>query len=311
MNSKRRPASDTPKESVDHAHLRRVLESAPLVLWAVDSDGVFTLSEGRGLVALGLKPGEVVGQSVFEMYAESQEVTEYIKRGLGGEEFTNSTVAGDRHFESRYTPIRDDDGEVVGLLGISIDMTERQRAEAEKESLQAQLLQAQKLESLGLLAGGIAHDFNNILTVILGNAANAMRALEDENSVREDIEGVLTAAERAAELTRQLLAYAGKGKFELKAISLSTLSREMATLMEATISNKKIEFRLDLKEGLPTVEADVAQIRQVVMNLVINATEAIGESGGSVSVSTGTQEVDVEQSSMFFGAEDLEPGIYV
>ena len=243
------------------AHLRSVLDHAPIILWTIDANGIFTLSEGRALAGLGLEPGQVVGMSAFDLYGNEESIAASLRRGLAGEEFTSESQTGDRFFETRYCPIRNDGGDVVGLLGVSMDITPRRRAEAEKESLQTQLLQVQKLESLGLLAGGIAHDFNNILTVILGNATHASMALPEESPARRDLDGVLGAAQRAADLTRQLLAYAGKGQFEVRAIDMSSLAHEMAALMESTITNRKIQLRFELDDGLPLVEADVAQMQ--------------------------------------------------
>jgi PAS domain S-box-containing protein len=287
-----------------------VLAEAPLVLWAIDIQGVFTLSEGAALAGLGLEPGQVVGASAFELYAESQDIVRNLRRGLAGEEFSSETEVDDRVFETQHSPIRDEGDNIVGLLGVSMDITGRRRAEEERSSLQAQLLQVQKLESLGLLAGGIAHDFNNILTVIMGSAATASMVLAEDHPARTDVDNVVAAAERAADLTRQLLAYAGKGRFEVKPIDLSRLTRDMSALVETSIS-KKVQLRLELATELPTVEADVAQMQQVIMNLVINAAEAIGEQEGTVRLITGVQQFDAADDSQLYGAEELQPGRYV
>lgn len=303
-------APGDPESQARDRHLRHVLESAPVVLWALDADGRFTLSEGRALAGLGLTPGQVVGKSAFDVYADSPEVQQHLQRGLAGEELVWEVAVGDRVFETRHVPLRDDLGRVTGLLGVSVDITERRRAESEREAIHEQLLQVQKLESLGLLAGGIAHDFNNILTAVLGGASSALLHLPAEHPARADIETVLDAAQRAADLTRQMLAYAGKGRFQIKAIDISALVREMAPLLETMIP-KKVQLRLELAPGLPSVEADVAQMQQVVMNLVINGAEAIGEQAGTVLVTTGTQEVDEHYAASLFASDQLCPGRYV
>ena len=290
--------------------LRRVIDNAPLVLWAIDAQGRITLSEGRGLKALGLKPGQVVGQSVFDLYRDYPEIGPAIRRALAGEEFTLRADVGSAAFESRYCPLYDSSGEVTGVLGVSIDITETVRAEIERETMQAQLLEVQKLESLGLLAGGIAHDFNNILTAILSSTSAAQAVLPDDHPSQADLLNVLHSARRAADLTRQMLAYSGRGTFEIRPTDLSALVREILALLQASIS-KKVEVQLKLDENLPAVEADVAQLQQVLMNLVINGAEALGEAEGTVCITTGRRQVDARQALELQPAQPLQPGEYV
>lgn len=292
------------------ATLQRVVDAAPLVLWSVDTAGIFTLSMGRALRGLGVEPGQVVGQSVFDLYASVPDILAAIRRGLAGEEFSETAAVGDLVFETLFSPLRDVSGKVTGLLGVSIDLTERKRAESAHEQLRAQLLRVQKLESLGLLAGGIAHDFNNVLTVILGGASTALLNLPPENPARDDIENVITAAQGAARLTRQMLAYSGKAHIEIRPMDLSLLVREITSLLETTVP-KKVQLRLELPARLPAIDADVAQVQQIVMNLVINGAEAIGDQPGTVLVTTGRQTVDEVHASSLFAAEQLSPGEYV
>ena len=157
-------------------YLRSVVAAVPVVLWVLDADGVFTLSEGRALAELGLKPGQVVGLSVFDVYAGEPELLAQIRRGLDGAEFEGDVCVGGRYWHTFYVPRREVTGGPAGLLGVSVDITDRRRAEEEKAALQAQLQQAQKMESVGRLAGGVAHDFNNMLGVILGHAELALDA---------------------------------------------------------------------------------------------------------------------------------------
>ena len=284
--------------------LRKVVENAPIVLWATDATGKFTLGEGRGLAQMGLRPGQALGMSVFEFYKDVPAILDNIRRGLAGEEFAQTLTVAGRVYETMYCPLRDDAASAVtGLLGVSIDVTERDRAEKQHAALQAQLLQVQKLESLGLLAGGIAHDFNNILTAILGGAATARLAIPPESSAHADLDIVITAAQRAADLTRQMLAYSGKGHFEIRPVDVSRLVREIANLLETTIS-KKVQMRLELADKLPAVEADVAQVQQVLMNLVINGAEAIGDERGTVLVTTGVQDVDEHYAQSLPGRQN-------
>ncbi len=197
-------------------------------------------------------------------------------------------------------------------VGVSfmLDLSERKQIQAEREQLQAQLLQVQKLESLGVLAGGIAHDFNNLLTAILGSASSAILSLPNESPAHADLDNVILASRRAASLTRQLLAYSGKGHFEVRPIDMSMHVRELASLLETTIP-KKVQLRLELAPALPAVSADVAQIQQVVMNLVINGAEAIGDQRGTVIVATGVQVMNESYAQSLFSNEGIAPGNYV
>jgi signal transduction histidine kinase/CheY-like chemotaxis protein len=244
------------------------------------------------------------------MYKDAPQILANIRRGLAGEEFADTVRVNGRVYETFNCPLRDEPtNEITGLLGVSIDITERENAESERASLQAQLLQVQKLESLGLLAGGIAHDFNNILTAILGGAATARLALSRESPAHADLDIVVTAAQRAADLTRQMLAYSGKGRYEVRPIDVSRLVKEISNLLETTIS-KKVQMRLELSEDLPAVEADIAQVQQVLMNLVINGAEAIGDQRGTVLVTTGAQEIDQRYAQSLFASE-VRTGRYV
>src|SRR5690606_7114055 len=135
---------------------------------------------------------------------------------------------------------------------------------------------AQKLESLGVLAGGIAHDFNNLLMAIMGNADLALMRMSNESPARINVEHIDTAAKRAADLTRQMLAYSGKGKFQLLQINMSKAVQEMAHLLQVSVSKKAV-LRYNFAPNLPAIEADPAQVSQIVMNLITNASDAIGE----------------------------------
>lgn len=193
---------------------------------------------------------------------------------------------------------------------IGVDTTAARQAQAEREQMQSKLLQTQKLESLGVLAGGIAHDFNNLLTGILGNAGLALLRLDASDPARELIHRVISASERAAELTRQMLAYAGKATFEIRPISLSEHILETTHHLTATIS-KKVTFDLHLGDGLPAVEVDPAQIQQLAMNLIINAAESCGDSPGTVTVSTRLVQVKSGEQEQWLTGEPLSPGPHV
>jgi two-component system, cell cycle sensor histidine kinase and response regulator CckA len=174
------------------------------------------------------------------------------------------------------------DDRVTKIYGSFRDITLEHAAEQEREKLGRKMLDAQKLESLGVLAGGIAHDFNNLLTVIL---ANASFARFDGHENDERLANIEVAARRAADLCRQMLAYAGKGSFIVQRIDLGELVHDTTQLLQVSIS-KKARLKLALVPALPPVHGDVSQLRQLVMNLVINASEAIGDANGEIRIAT-------------------------
>ncbi|MBN1867578.1 response regulator [Candidatus Sumerlaeota bacterium] len=226
----------------------------------------------------------------------------------GPEEFSLKRRDGQKvNVEVRTFPVRIKGESLV--LGIARDISQRKIAEEETRRLERQVLQSQKLESLGVLAGGIAHDFNNLLTGMLGNANLALLALPEDSPVRDYIQEMETAGHRAAELTNQILAYSGRAQFVMREIDLTDLVRDMVPLLEASVS-KSIALKYDLDSDLPAVRADAAQIQQVVMNLVTNASEAIGEASGNICVTTGVVQCDREFLAETSPDEDLPEARY-
>ena len=204
----------------------------------------------------------------------------------------------------------DASGKVTCVQGILHDVTDRKTAEAERRNLERQFQHAQKLESLGVLAGGIAHDFNNLLTGILGNAELALMELPAASPARQSIEEVKHVAVRASDLTNQMLAYSGRGLFVVETLDLSRLVEDMARLLQVSVQ-KNVVLKLALADGLPPVDVDAAQIRQIVMNLVTNASDSIGERTGAVTVSTGLTHADPDDLRQTHLAEDMPEGYYV
>ena len=176
------------------------------------------------------------------------------------------------------------DTHVVALL----DVTERKRAEQARLNLERQVQHSQKLESLGILAGGIAHDFNNLLMAIVGNASIALATLSEASPARASIEALLVSARRASQVADQMLAYSGRGKFVVAPLSLSELVAEMSQLLEVAVP-KNVVLRTKLDADLPRFDGDATQVRQVIMNLLTNAAEAIGEHAGTVTLTTGVK----------------------
>jgi two-component system, cell cycle sensor histidine kinase and response regulator CckA len=216
----------------------------------------------------------------------------------------NLTRTGQRiQCEWYNTPLRDESGRFIGAICLADDVTDRHRAE---EALR----QAQKLESLGVLSGGIAHDFNNLLTAILGNTEVALERSHDDLILHGALQRIEATSQRGSDLARQLLAYAGKAHFSIMPLDLNTIILEMGDLLSVSIS-KKVALRTDLQANLPPVDADSAQFQQVVMNLVINASEAIGGKPGTVTLRTRGVPYDQAQLSAAFPGQVLNPGLYV
>ncbi len=213
------------------------------------------------------------------------------------------------YFNYICCPWRESDGSVAGVMTLAIDVTEQVRTRQAMKATEEQLRETAKLESLGVLAGGIAHDFNNLLVGIIGNASLALESVEDL-SVRGMISDVLRAGERAATLTRQMLAYSGKGRFVIESVNLSELVEEMLPLIQGSVP-RTVALRTHLAWDLPAVEADAAQLQQVFMNLVINAAEACEDKQGVVRIATSRQRVDGEYIRATFGAAEIDPGTYV
>lgn len=408
---------------------RTVISKAPLVLFALDKNGVFTLSEGKGLEPLGLKPGQVNGQSVFELYKDVPQVLENIRRALKGEEFSCVVKLKGQAYDSWYAPIRGRKGEVTGVIGVANDITERTRAEealqqaelqykelvetiqviawradaktfkfnfvskeAEKllgypieqwtskpnfwkehihpddqewaisyclkatqdrmphefeyrmlaadgkivwlrdivriiieggqvkeligvmvditerkkveEALfksEEQLRQAQKMEAIGRLAGGVAHDFNNLLTVIMGRCQLLLRKFGAEETLNRDINLILSTSERAALLTKQLLAFSRKQLLQPRVLDLNEVVSDMDKMLRRMIG-EDIELVTVLAKNLGKVKADPGQVSQVILNLVVNARDAM-PSGGKMTIETDNVEINQKNQHLYSAAE--------
>ena len=396
------------KESEER--LRTVVSNVPVVLFALDRQGIFTMSEGKGLQAIGLKPGQAVGLSVFDVYKDFPQVVAEVRAALSGQARDTVIDLGNVVFETSLTPVLSPGGGVDGVIGVAGDVTARMRAEeavresekmfkilvhqssdpiyliqnnrlafvnpaweatfgysaaeatsdtfdvlclvapesrqyvqdrlklyarnepvskryemtglrrdgtridldvsvamvswmgmpavqgiyrdiTERKKTEESVRHMQKTESLGVLAGGIAHDFNNLLQSMIGQTSLALRKLLPENPAHENVLKAERAAERAADLTRQLLAYSGRGTFNVRPLDLNKLIHENLHFLELAIP-KDIALEVDLAHELPLIKADAGQMQQVVMNLIINASEAIGLRLGRILIRTNVTTID-------------------
>jgi len=292
------------------ARFRHLVEVMGEGLWVLDGQGLTTFVNRRMAEMLGYAPGDMVGRSMFE-FMEASEVPQ-AKRNMANR-LDGQDARHDFKFRCKDgaelwtivtgTPVLDEAGQVVSVLGVITDITERRRQE------QAQL-QSQKLESLGILAGGIAHDFNNLLTAILGNISLAQLCMPKVAPAWPYLENMERAVQRATNLTRQMLAYSGKGRFVVGPLDLNQAVQELSHLLSVSTS-KKVAIRYQLAEGLPTVIGEASQIQQVLMNLVTNAAEAIGDAEGIVSIRTGLQTYGAVDLNRDFPGQSMEPGAFL
>jgi signal transduction histidine kinase/CheY-like chemotaxis protein/HPt (histidine-containing phosphotransfer) domain-containing protein len=245
---------------------------------------------------------------VSRMLADDRAVLESGEpKYLPAEQFTDSAKRL-RILQTIKIPFTESSSNEPAVLGVATDITEQTRAEEERRKLEERMLQAQKLESLAVLAGGIAHDFNNLLTGILSNAATA-RGFEPGDLVLQNLDEIVQGAKVAAHLTQQLLAYSGRGRLEVRALDLSHEARAIEGLLKSSIEGRA-RLVMELCEGLPAIEADATQIQQVLMNLTLNAAEATA-SQGYVRIRTRAVELDDRDVLQHVPGSRAEPGPHV
>ena len=274
--------------------IEAVVENVPLMIFLKEAKDLrFVLFNRAGEEFVGYDRNEILGKNVLDFLppdeaahfiAKDREVLNIESSFLNIPEESIMTVnKGLRLFHTRKVCIRGSDGVAKYVLGLSEDITDRKHAEAERKSLEHQFHQAQKLESLGVLAGGIAHDFNNILTVIMGHCYMAREDMIPKHEFKSAFQKIETAGNRAKELCRQMLTYAGKSPMEQTQFNLWLLVDEVVKMLQAAIK-KNVIIELDLKHDIPEINGDTGQIQQIVMNFIINSAEAIGEVNGTIMV---------------------------
>jgi two-component system cell cycle sensor histidine kinase/response regulator CckA len=401
-----------PALSEAEQRLRTVVAKAPVVFFALDANGTFTLSEGRALEKLGLQPGQVIGQSVFELYRKYPKILESVRRALAGEEFTSTGTLPDvdLYFETHWAPIRSPEGRLAGTIGIAVDISDRMRNErrrqeaetlyrnlveqlsavtyiaelglegdwrfvspqiesllgytpqewlsdsanwirhvhpedhqivstaeqaalagnsfraeyrvfrrdgkmlwindsgslvpgpdgrqllhgvlldvTEQKQLQTRLAQTERMEAVGQLASGVAHDFNNLLTIIKGYSSILMERSPEGQDARAAME-IQQAADRAASLTHQLLAFGRRQTLQPRVLDLNAIVRGLEKMLRRVLS-ENVDLKIHTAPGLGFVKADPVQMEQVLLNLVVNARDAMPK-GGRLTISTAAQKVD-------------------
>lgn len=253
----------------------------------------------------GLKADDITGRTVLEMLpgTEQRWIDIYGKVALTGEPvfFENYSADLKKHFEvTAFQPVAN------RFACIFQDITRRKQAEADQAILQAQLSQAQKMESIGTLAGGIAHDFNNILFPIVGHTEMLLEDIPDDGPIRSSLSEIYTGALRARDLVQQILSFSRQGKTELKLMKMQPIIKETLKLIRSTIP-ATIEIKQNLQTRCGAVKADPTQIHQIIMNLTTNAYHAMAENGGELKVTL--EEIQLDEHHLI--SPDMTPGEYV
>ncbi len=279
-----------------------VLGKIPMFVVRADAEGTISYVDGMGLKRLGMERGEFIGKSLASLFPsqarrlEGLEINETLVFEVSSRESDASWC-----FENFIVRHKD------GIIGVAVDVTERQRAEEQKRRFISELQEAQRLESLGTLAAGVAHDFNNLLTVVVGHLSLLERKLHGDPRVQQNLQKALQASDQATELASQMLAYSGQGRFINNALNLSEVVAGMEKLIHAA-GEPGVMIELDLACDLDEIKGDVSQIRQVVMNLITNSMEAMRGDGGRLTVRTGALEADeayIERNNL---QDRIEPG---
>jgi PAS domain S-box-containing protein len=281
-----------------------LMEKMPAILWTTDTELRYTSAVGAGLEPLGLRSNELAGKTLFEYFETHDPEFPSIaahRKALNGESVTYELQWKRRVLESHVQPLRGNEGEFIGVIGVALDITDRKH-------LADQLRQAQKMQAVGELAGGVAHDFNNLLMVIKGHAEMLSDRLPQGSPQRFNVEQVQTAAERAASLTRHLLAFSRKQVLQPRVLDLNEVVGGMIQMVSRII-DENIELAFLPGAKLENVKADPSQIEQVVLNLVVNARDAM-PGGGQLTIETSSVALDKNYTAKH-AVVDLEPGPYV
>jgi len=279
-----------------------MIDKMPAVLWTTDKDLRFTSSVGAALESLGLQSNQAVGMTLTDFFrTDDPEFTSAAahRRALAGEAVTYELEWGKHVFDSHVQPLRDSDGEITGVIGVALDITDR-------KVLADQLRQSQKMQAIGQLAGGVAHDFNNLLMVVKGHAEILRDRLSESSPLLNNVEQVDKAVDRASSLTRQLLAFSRMQVLHARVLDLNEVVGGMIKMFSRVIG-ENIEMTFVPGRKLGPVKADPSQVEQVLLNLVVNARDAMPQ-GGRLTIETSNIELDRDYSAKH---HDIEPGPWV
>jgi signal transduction histidine kinase len=301
-----RKALETSRQVVED-RLHAVLESAPLVLFSYDMDLRFTsYRAGKVLPDFVAREADCIGRSVLQLHAGDHGLSEQLQRSLRGERVVTEVEVLGHMLEVRFAPEFDAAGRQIGVNGVTIDISDQVKARKDQEHLAERLRQHERLESVGQLAGGIAHDFNNLLAVIINCAFFVTREIDDKEAIRADIAHIERAAERAAQLTRQLLAFARRENLQPQVVDMNLAVSGIEPMLRRTLGEHVI-LLTELGPDLWPVLVDPGQFEQVLVNLAVNARDAMPH-GGVLTIDTENVEIDEALRSL---RPDLAVGRYV
>ncbi len=303
----------------NRAQLQTILDHAPNSIWMLDREGHI------GFVNRAMQEWTGVSEEVLR---RSSDYTELLPADIGRRcrEADRLCLQGNRDvyldreqltdhqgrprcFDLIRVKLRDGNGQVIGLVGFAIDITERLEAEREHRRIERQMLHMQRLESLGLMAGGVAHDFNNLLTVMQGGVELLRAGEHFSDTGTESLDSIESAIQAASELCQQMLAYSGKGFLKTDIIDINALLRDMRSLLRASVG-KSITLKFELHKRPLRVEADPGQIRQIILNMVMNAAEAIDNQPGCITLRTGLRHLSGGERLQTGADAGLAPGNY-
>ena len=293
--TEQRVAMDALAES--EARLRSLVQNAPVILFATDADGRFTMVDGKALADLSPPPGDWLGKAPAD--AAPADMARAIATALQGEPLSDLFELNGVLFDHHYTPVRDDSGRVSGVIGVCVNVQEQRQ-------LEEQLRHAQKMEAVGRLAGGIAHDFNNILSVISGFSELALLSISDTHPLHESLSEIRQAGQSGAALTRQLLAFSRRQVLEPVVLDLPTVVGGLEPMLTRLL-REEIRFDTRLSREPCPIHADPGQIEQVLMNLIVNAGDALG-AGGAIQITVSRRDLAEAESR---GLALDTPGSYV
>ena len=290
--------------------LRQIIDANPSLIFVKDWEGRFVLVNRATAGIYGTTVDGLIGKTDADFNPNKEEVAHFLRddrevmtsgraKNIAEEPVTNAATGETRWFQTTKVPLRQPDGDVPTLLGVATEITERKR-------LEEQLLQSQKMEAVGQLAGGVAHDFNNILTAIVGYADLLATEFDPTDRRLEDLEEIRKSARRAAALTRQLLAFSRKQVLEPRVLDINEVVQNMDKMLRSLIS-ESIRLETHYAPNLSSVRADPNQIEQVIMNLAINARDAMPE-GGTLTIETGNATLDEDYALRHLS---VMPGAYV
>ena len=299
------------ERSLQLAKLGAVVEQADELIVITDSTGVIEyvnpaferISGYSADETIGNKPSLVKSGEHSDIYYTAMWETLASGKTWRGDFINKARDGGLYEVTQSITPIKRNDDEIIGYVAVQHNVTEQRQ-------IQKKLQHTDRVESLGILAGGIAHDFNNLLTAILGNASLAIKHFGSDATASRYLSAIEQASMSAADLCRQMLAYSGKGKFIVKPVNLSGLVENMGKLIDVSLA-KNIVVKYHLSEQTPCIDGDVAQMQQVILNLITNASEAIEGKSGVISLATGMMQVGSDYLNGCLGDHRLEPGRYV